>query len=96
MIITRKSEFLKFVNNLVIDLPSPINISYAWNFGSLLGTILLIQIVSGIFLTIHYSPNVLIAFDSVNYIVREINYGWVLKNFHSTGASMFFYAFIFI
>lgn len=90
MIITRKHRIFNLANNIVIDLISPINISYFWNFGSLLGLSLIIQILRGLLLTIYYSPNVSLAFNCVAYISREVNYGWIIKNFHSNGASMFF------
>nr|QWZ47767.1 cytochrome b B [Loxocephala perpunctata] len=79
-----------FINNLIIDLPSPSNISTWWNFGSLLGMCLMIQIVSGIFLAMHYSPNILNAFKSIIHITRDVNYGWLMRNLHANGASMFF------
>lgn len=90
MIITRKHRIFNIINSIVVDLISPINISYFWNFGSLLGLRLIIQIVRGLLLTIYYSPNVSLAFNCVAYISREVNYGWIIKNFHSNGASIFF------
>ena len=73
-----------------LDLPTPINLSYMWNFGSALGLILSLQILTGIILTIHYSPNITQAFTSVAHITRDVNIGWALRNIHANGASMFF------
>nr|YP_010946529.1 cytochrome b [Pseudothyrsocera sinensis]WGO57247.1 cytochrome b [Pseudothyrsocera sinensis] len=81
---------IKIANNALIDLPSPSNISTWWNFGSLLGLCLVIQIATGIFLAMHYCPNVELAFNSVNHICRDVNYGWLLRTLHANGASMFF------
>lgn len=78
------------LTNARIDLPAPINLSYIWNFGSALGFILSIQILTGLLLTIHYSPNILQAFTSVAHITRDVNIGWALRNFHANGASIFF------
>nr|WOW99007.1 cytochrome b [Oecleopsis sp.] len=78
------------INEFLIDLPTPSNISLWWNFGSLLGTCLMIQIITGIFLAMHYSPNILIAFKSIIHICRDVNYGWMIRNIHANGASMFF------
>nr|WAX39127.1 cytochrome b [Anaplecta sp. 1 ZQW-2020] len=81
---------LKLINNSLIDLPTPSNISSWWNFGSLLGTCLMIQIITGLFLAMHYTPNIEMAFSSVNHICRDVNYGWLLRTLHANGASMFF------
>nr|YP_010946932.1 cytochrome b [Symploce maxima]WGO57689.1 cytochrome b [Symploce maxima] len=80
----------KIANNALVDLPSPSNISSWWNFGSLLGLCLVIQIATGIFLAMHYCPNIESAFNSVNHICRDVNYGWLLRTLHANGASMFF------
>nr|UPL65648.1 cytochrome b [Hydarella orientalis] len=80
----------KIINGSLIDLPSPSNISLWWNFGSLLGMCLIIQIISGIFLAMHYTANVELAFDSVIHICRDVNNGWLLRNTHANGASLFF------
>nr|YP_010946919.1 cytochrome b [Salganea raggei]WGO57676.1 cytochrome b [Salganea raggei] len=80
----------KFINNALIDLPSPSNINSWWNFGSLLGLCLGIQIITGIFLAMHYCPNIELAFFSVNHICRDVNYGWMMRTLHANGASMFF------
>nr|UBN08738.1 cytochrome b [Geoscapheus woodwardi] len=81
---------LKIFNNALIDLPTPSNINSWWNFGSLLGLCLFIQIITGIFLAMHYCPNIDMAFYSVNHICRDVNYGWLLRTLHANGASMFF------
>nr|YP_010284003.1 cytochrome b [Conopomorpha sinensis]UIF93868.1 cytochrome b [Conopomorpha sinensis] len=87
----RKSHpIIKIINNSLIDLPSPSNISIWWNFGSLLGLCLMIQIVTGLFLTMYYTANVELAFNSVNYICRNVNYGWLIRTIHANGASFFF------
>lgn len=85
-----KSPIIKIVNNALIDLPTPSNISTMWNFGSLLGLCLGIQIVTGIFLAIHYCPNVDIAFNRTTHICRDVNYGWLIRTLHANGASFFF------
>ena len=80
----------KIINNALVDLPAPINISAWWNFGSLLGLCLITQIVTGLFLAIHYTADIQLAFDSVNHICRDVNYGWLLRTIHANGASFFF------
>nr|APC61782.1 cytochrome b [Papilio dardanus]APC61820.1 cytochrome b [Papilio dardanus dardanus] len=81
---------LKIMNNSLIDLPSPSNISAWWNFGSLLALCLIIQIITGLFLTMYYTANIELAFYSVNYICRNVNYGWLIRTLHANGASFFF------
>ena len=78
------------INSALIDLPAPASLSYLWNFGSLLGLCLGIQIVTGIFLAMHYCADVSIAFSSITHISRDVNYGFLLKYFHANGASAFF------
>nr|QWS05444.1 cytochrome b [Cromna sinensis] len=78
------------INSFLIDLPSPSNISTWWNFGSILGMCLMIQIVTGIILAMHYAPTVTNAFNSIVHIMRDVNYGWMIRNMHANGASMFF------
>nr|UDU84785.1 cytochrome b [Archips betulanus] len=80
----------KIINGSLIDLPSPSNISTWWNFGSLLGLCLMIQIITGLFLTMYYIANIEMAFYSVNYICRNVNYGWMIRMMHANGASFFF------
>nr|YP_009421322.1 cytochrome b [Nemopilema nomurai]ASR75165.1 cytochrome b [Nemopilema nomurai] len=78
------------INDILVDLPSPSNISYLWNFGSLLGLCLVIQILTGIFLSMHYCADTSLAFSSVAHIMRDVNYGFILKYAHANGASLFF------
>nr|QCQ20708.1 cytochrome b [Leptobrachium boringii] len=80
----------KIVNNSFIDLPSPSNISAWWNFGSLLGICLIAQILTGLFLAMHYTADTTSAFSSVVHICRDVNYGWLMRNLHANGASFFF------
>nr|YP_009108146.1 cytochrome b [Panopea generosa]AIU56055.1 cytochrome b [Panopea generosa] len=84
------NAMMKGVSSIVYDLPAPVNISAMWNFGSLLGACLLFQIVSGFFLVMHYTPSVELAFYSVGHIIRDVNSGWVIRNCHVNGASLFF------
>nr|YP_010144782.1 cytochrome b [Sclomina erinacea]QQL93414.1 cytochrome b [Sclomina erinacea]WGT86856.1 cytochrome b [Sclomina erinacea]WGT86869.1 cytochrome b [Sclomina erinacea]WGT86882.1 cytochrome b [Sclomina erinacea]WGT86895.1 cytochrome b [Sclomina erinacea] len=81
---------LKIINGSLIDLPTPSSISLWWNFGSLLGMCLMIQIMTGIFLAMHYTGNIELAFKSVVHICRDVNSGWLLRNLHANGASLFF------
>nr|P24957.1 RecName: Full=Cytochrome b; AltName: Full=Complex III subunit 3; AltName: Full=Complex III subunit III; AltName: Full=Cytochrome b-c1 complex subunit 3; AltName: Full=Ubiquinol-cytochrome-c reductase complex cytochrome b subunit [Giraffa camelopardalis]CAA39734.1 cytochrome b [Giraffa camelopardalis] len=91
MINIRKSHpLMKIVNNALIDLPAPSNISSWWNFGSLLGICLILQILTGLFLAMHYTPDTTTAFSSVTHICRDVNYGWIIRYMHANGASMFF------
>jgi len=80
------------LNNSLVDLPVSSNISHMWNFGSLLGFCLRIQILTGIFLAIHYSPNITIAFDCISHIMRDTPSGWIIRLFHANGASLFFFS----
>nr|AKU61253.1 cytochrome b [Lasiurus seminolus] len=87
----RKSHPLaKIINSSFIDLPTPSNISSWWNFGSLLGICLGLQILTGLFLAMHYTADIETAFNSVSHICRNVNYGWLLRYLHANGASMFF------
>nr|YP_009700481.1 cytochrome b [Xenopus wittei]QEQ13552.1 cytochrome b [Xenopus wittei] len=87
----RKSHpLIKIINNSFIDLPAPSNISSWWNFGSLLGVCLIAQIVTGLFLAMHYTADTSMAFSSVAHICRDVNYGWLIRNIHANGASFFF------
>nr|YP_010363471.1 cytochrome b [Atkinsoniella flavipenna]UNZ12572.1 cytochrome b [Atkinsoniella flavipenna] len=88
--IFKSNQLLKIINNSLIDLPAPMNLSAWWNFGSLLGMCLFIQLISGILLSMHYTSNVEMAFNSVNHITRNVNYGWLMRTLHSNGASLFF------
>lgn len=87
----RKSHpILKIINGSFIDLPTPSNISAWWNFGSLLGVCLIAQIVTGLFLAMHYTADTSLAFSSIAHICRDVNNGWLLRNLHANGASFFF------
>nr|YP_010424638.1 cytochrome b [Cyrtorhinus lividipennis]USH90827.1 cytochrome b [Cyrtorhinus lividipennis] len=88
--IRKTQPMIKIINNSLVDLPSPSNISLWWNFGSLLGMCLFIQIITGLFLAMHYTANIEMAFSSVIHICRDVNYGWMLRSIHANGASMFF------
>ena len=89
--ISRKSHpIIKILNSTLVDLPAPANLSLNWNWGSLLGLVLVIQLVRGLILTTRYSAHVATAFDSVIYICQDVNYGWLVRLVHSTGASFFF------
>nr|YP_010586210.1 cytochrome b [Goera horni]UZZ43972.1 cytochrome b [Goera horni] len=81
---------LKILTNSLINLPTPSNISFWWNMGSLLGLCLIIQIITGLMLTMNYSPNIELSFDSINHIYRNVNYGWFIRSMHANGASFFF------
>nr|UIX55376.1 cytochrome b [Eremiaphila sp.] len=86
----KEHPLIKISNNALVDLPAPSNISTWWNFGSLLGLCLGIQIMTGLFLAMHYSAHIDLAFSSVAHICRDVNYGWLLRTMHANGASMFF------
>lgn len=81
---------LSFVDNHLIHYPTPINLNYAWSFGSVAGICLVIQMLSGIFLAMHYTPHIDLAFSSVEHIMRDVNNGWLIRYMHANGASMFF------
>jgi len=91
MRLLKNHPFLKLGNSYVIDSPQPSNLSYAWNFGSLLAFCLIIQIVSGVTLAMHYNPSVMEAFNSVEHIMRDVNNGWFIRYLHSNTASAFFF-----
>lgn len=88
--IRKSSPLIKIINNSLIDLPTPSNISTLWNFGRLLGLCLIIQIITGVFLAIHYCPDINLAFNRVAHICRDVNYGWLIRTLHANGASFFF------
>ena len=90
MRLLKKQVLLRFINSYVVDSPQPANISYLWNFGSLLATCLGLQILTGIFLAMHYIPNVDLAFASVEHIMRDVNNGWAVRYTHANVASFFF------
>nr|AAP78862.1 cytochrome b [Lagenorhynchus obscurus]ABK63408.1 cytochrome b [Lagenorhynchus obscurus] len=88
--IRKTHPLMKILNDAFIDLPTPSNISSWWNFGSLLGLCLIMQILTGLFLAMHYTPDTSTAFSSVAHICRDVNYGWFIRYLHANGASMFF------
>nr|AGR92695.1 cytochrome b [Odontobutis obscura]ALL96730.1 cytochrome b [Odontobutis obscura] len=81
---------LKIANEALVDLPTPSNISTWWNFGSLLGLCLAAQIATGLFLAMHYTPDIMSAFSSIMHISRDVNFGWFIRSMHANGASFFF------
>jgi ubiquinol-cytochrome c reductase cytochrome b subunit len=81
---------LGILNSYMVDAPQPANISYLWNFGSLLGLSLVVQIVTGVTLAMHYAPNTELAFVSVEHIMRDVDYGWLIRYTHANAASFFF------
>nr|YP_010560327.1 cytochrome b [Aspergillus alliaceus]UYW35415.1 cytochrome b [Aspergillus alliaceus] len=91
MRILKSHPLLKLLNSYLIDSPQPANISYLWNFGSLLALCLVIQIVTGVTLAMHYTPSVLEAFNSVEHIMRDVNNGWLVRYLHANTASAFFF-----
>ena len=91
MRIWKSHSLLNLVNGYLVDSPQPSNLSYLWNFGSLLAFCLVIQIVTGVTLAMHYNPSVLEAFNSVEHIMRDVNNGWLIRYLHSNTASAFFF-----
>jgi len=87
-----KKILLSFIDSHIINYPTPINLNYMWSFGSAAGICLLIQIITGIFLAMHYTPHIDYAFNSVEHIMRDVSSGWLLRYAHANGASMFFIA----
>nr|YP_009630765.1 cytochrome b [Ompok pabda]QBS14421.1 cytochrome b [Ompok pabda]UEQ12400.1 cytochrome b [Ompok pabda] len=90
MVIRKTHPLLKIANEALVDLPAPSNISAWWNFGSLLLLCLIMQILTGLFLAMHYTSDISTAFSSVAHICRDVNYGWLIRNMHANGASFFF------
>ena len=88
--IIKTNPTLKITNNSLINLPSPININSWWNFGSILGVYLIIQVISGIFLSLHYCPNINLAFERIIHIIKDVNLGWLIRLIHINGASLYF------
>nr|YP_010547216.1 cytochrome b [Abia mengmeng]UYK52129.1 cytochrome b [Abia mengmeng] len=86
----KNNSMLKMLKNSLINLPTPSNITTMWNFGSLLGLCLIIQLITGILLSMHYTANVELSFSTVIHICRDVNNGWFLRNMHANGASFFF------
>lgn len=90
MRLLKTNVLLRFVNSYIVDSPQPANLSYLWNFGSLLATCLVLQILTGCFLAMHYVPNVDLAFNSVEHIMRDVDNGYILRYTHANVASFFF------
>ena len=90
MRLLKSHPILGLLNSYMVDSPQPANLSYLWNFGSLLGMCLGIQILTGVFLAMHYTPSVDLAFISVEHIMRDVNYGWAVRYTHANTASFFF------
>nr|AGO28128.1 cytochrome b [Polytoxus fuscovittatus] len=90
MPLRKTHPMLKIINYSLIDLPAPTSISIWWNFGSLLSLCLILQVITGIFLAMHYISEITLSFESVIHIMRDVNYGWLMRNMHSNGASIFF------
>jgi quinol-cytochrome oxidoreductase complex cytochrome b subunit len=88
--INKRFPLKTFVQNELTEYPTPRNLTYWWGFGFLAGFVLVLQIVTGVFLAMHYKADANLAFDSVQYIMREVNYGWLIRYLHTTGASAFF------
>ena len=86
----KKRSIFSILNNHVIDYPTPVNINYFWSLGVLAGICLVIQLITGIFLAMHYTPHIDYAFTSVEHIMRDVNNGWIMRYIHANGASMFF------
>jgi ubiquinol-cytochrome c reductase cytochrome b subunit len=85
-----KNYLFSFIASHLVYYPTPISLTYAWSFGSLAGITLVIQMISGIFLSMHYTANIDLAFSSIEYIMRDVNNGWLIRYIHANGASMFF------
>nr|ACR03091.1 cytochrome b [Sphaerodactylus vincenti] len=81
---------MKILNGALVDLPTPTNISAWWNFGSLMGLCLMAQLATGLFLAMHYTADISLAFSSIAHITRDVQHGWLIRNLHANGASMFF------
>nr|YP_006883809.1 cytochrome b [Chrysomus icterocephalus]AFS65751.1 cytochrome b [Chrysomus icterocephalus] len=88
--IRKNHQILKIINDALIDLPAPSNISTWWNFGSLLGVCLITQIITGLLLAMHYTADTNLAFSSVAHMCRDVQFGWLIRNLHANGASFFF------
>ena len=91
MRLLKSHPILRLANSYLVDSPQPLNLSYMWNFGSLLALCLIIQIVTGVTLAMHYNPSVAEAFNSVEHIMRDVNNGWLIRYLHSNTASAFFF-----
>ena len=90
MVRINKHYIMGVIDSNIIHYPTPVSLTYAWSFGSLAGISLVIQIISGLFLTMHYTAHIDLAFSSIEYIMRDVNNGWLIRYIHANGASMFF------
>src|SRR5262245_25724370 len=81
---------VELVQAQVFDFPTPKNLNYWWTFGGILALMLVVQIITGVVLAMHYTPHANFAFDSVEHIMRDVNFGWLIRYMHANGASMFF------
>ncbi len=88
----KRLPLVRLAHDSFVDFPTPKNLNYWWTFGGILSIFLVIQIITGVVLAMHYTPHVTMAFDSVEHIMRDVNYGWLMRYMHSNGASMFFIA----
>jgi ubiquinol-cytochrome c reductase cytochrome b subunit len=88
--IIQNNVIIKTIVDVLVYYPTSANLNYFWNFGSLAGFCLLLQIITGIFLAMHYVPSADLAFLSVEHIMRDVNNGWLLRYLHANGASFFF------
>nr|YP_009692137.1 cytochrome b [Tricentrus brunneus]QEG98469.1 cytochrome b [Tricentrus brunneus] len=86
----KSNKLMLIIANSLVYLPTPTNLSNWWNFGSILGMCLMIQLISGIMLSMHYTANIEMAFNSLSHIMRDVNYGWMIRTIHANGASLFF------
>ena len=89
--IDKRFPLTSFIEHDLTGYPTPRNLSYWWNFGFLAGFVLVLQVATGIFLAFQYKADVALAFDSIQHIMRDVNYGWLLRYIHATGASAFFF-----
>lgn len=90
MKLLKSNAVLEIINSYLVDSPSPSNLSYVWSFGSLLGVCLVLQIISGVILAMHYTANTGLAFESIEHIMRDVNNGWLIRYMHANVASFFF------
>jgi ubiquinol-cytochrome c reductase cytochrome b/c1 subunit len=90
--IERRLPIMGLMHSSFVAYPTPRNLNYWWTFGAILSMMLGVQILTGVILAMHYTPHADMAFKSVELIVRDVNYGWLLRNVHACGASMFFFA----
>ena len=86
--VDRQLPIFTVLHGALVAYPTPKNLNYWWSFGSIAGLLLVVQIITGIVLAMHYTPHALMAFDSVEHIMRDVNYGWLLRYVHANGAPM--------